>query len=86
MKFSTDIQKYGRVKPYNDEKQYQFNTIDIETIDNELFLIGTHNREYTYTLHNFYNYLNDFFIASIQRNRDILSWSRYDNTFIIKCL
>ena len=86
MKLSTDIVKYGRVKAYNDDKLYQFNTIDLETIDNELFLIGTHNREYSYTLDNFYNYLNDFFIASIQRNRDILSWSRYDNTFIIKTL
>lgn len=90
MKKSNEIVKWGRPKPFF-KSDYSFNTIDIETIDNELFLIGTIRREqskliYTYTESDFFNYLNDLFINCVQNNRDILSWSRYDNTFIIKTL
>ena len=85
MKYATDIIKYGKPKPYFD-KEYDFNTIDIETIDNELFLIGVYDREYHYTLDNFYIFINRFLVECVQHNKDVLSWSRYDNTFIIKSL
>lgn len=85
-KLSNEIVKWGRPKPFFKD-DYDFNTIDIETIDNELFLIGAiKNQQYNYTLINFIDFLNDLFLDSIQHNKDILSWSRYDNTFIIKTL
>jgi hypothetical protein len=86
MKLASEIVVYGRPKAFFDTR-YTFNTIDIETIDNELFYIGiTKKGLYEYTLTNFYDYLNEFFIYNIQNNHDILSWSKYDNTFIIKTL
>lgn len=86
MKLASDIVTYGRPKPFFDTK-YDFNTLDIETLDNELFLLGvTINDIYTTTLDNFYTFINDFFISCLQNNKDILSWSKYDNTFIIKTL
>ena len=36
MKQASEIIEWGKLKPYFD-KTYQFNTIDIETIDNKLF-------------------------------------------------
>lgn len=86
MKLSTDIVKYGRPKPYFD-KAYAFVTLDLETIDNELFMIGTSvDGKHEVVFDNFRNYLSDFFIYCVQHNKDILTWSRYDNTFIIKTL
>ncbi|HHW79177.1 MAG TPA: hypothetical protein GX742_00065, partial [Acholeplasmataceae bacterium] len=38
-KRSQDIVKWGKLKPYFD-RTYDFNTIDIETVDNELFIFG----------------------------------------------
>lgn len=87
MKKAGDIIKYGKVKKYGFKKEFEFNSIDIETVNNEVFLIGYHlNDIYNYTLDNFFDVLNDIFIKSVQENRDILTWSRYDNHFIIKIL
>jgi hypothetical protein len=86
MKYAADIVKYGRPKPYFD-KAYNFVTLDLETINNELFMIGTTvDGKHECVYENFRNYLNDFFIFCVQHNKDILTWSRYDNTFIIKTL
>ena len=85
-KHFSDIKRYGKIKPYFD-KVYSFNSIDIETIDNELFLFGyIDNNKYKYTLDNFYNTFNDFLIKSIQDRKDIVTWSKYDNTHLIKLL
>lgn len=87
MKKPEDIKTYGKVKKYGFKKKYSFNSIDIETVDNEIFLLGYHlNDKYYYTLDNFFNTLNDLFIKSVQNNRDILTWSRYDNHFIMKTI
>lgn len=84
MKSPKDIVKWGKPKVFFDNN-YKFNSLDLETIDNELFLIGViHKDVYDYTLGNFYEYLNDFFITCVKNNCDIVTWSRYDNTFIIK--
>lgn len=86
MKLPSDIKKWGRIKPFFDKK-YSFNTIDIETIDNELFLIGyTMGQTYTYKLNNFYEVFHDFIIGSLQDRKDVLTWTRYDNTHLLKLL
>lgn len=68
---------------------YNFNALDLETIDNELFLIGfVENGSYYYYEEkaNFLAVLNRFFISCIKGNKDVVTWSKYDNTFIIKTL
>ena len=85
-KRSQDIIKWGKLKPYFD-KTYDFNTIDIETVDNELFIFGyTSNNIYHYKLDNFYNVFHDFLIECIQNKKDILTWSKYDNTHLVKLI
>lgn len=87
MKKAEDIKKYGVIKKYGFRKKYIFNSIDIETVDNEIFLLGYHlNDVYYYTLDNFFETLNNILIKSVQENRDILTWSRYDNHHIIKLI
>lgn len=81
-----DIVKWGVVRPFLD-KTYDFNTIDIETVDNELFLLGyIDNDRYFYHTDKFYKRFNDLLIRSVQNRKDILTWSRYDNTHLIKLL
>ena len=85
MKKASDIVKYGVVKKYGVKKKYAFNSIDIETVNNEMFLLGYYlNDVYYYTLDNFFEVINNILIKSVQNNRDILTWSRYDNHFILK--
>lgn len=87
MKQAKDIKKYGVIKKYGYKKRYVFNSIDIETVDNEIFLFGYHlNDTYFYTLENFFETLNNLLIKSVQENRDILTWSRYDNHHIFKLI
>ncbi len=85
MKKASDIVKYGVIKKYGYKKKYKFNSIDIETVDNEMFLLGYHlNDSYYYTLNNFFETINKILIKSVQDNRDILTWTRYDNHHILK--
>lgn len=87
MKEAKDIIKYGKIKKYGFKKKYSFNSIDIETVDNDLFILGYHlNDRYYYTLNNFFNVLNEILIKSVQDNRDILTWSRYDNHHLLKLI
>lgn len=86
MKEAKDIIKWGKIKPYFD-KQYQFNSIDIETVDNELFILGcTIDNKYNYYLDDFYNNFHRLLIRSVQLKKDILTWSRYDNTHLVKLI
>lgn len=86
MKQSTDIIKWGRIKPYFD-KSYDFNSIDIETVDNELFILGfTHNNNYYYYLDDFYNQFHEFLLVCARNKKDVLTWSRYDNTHLVKLI
>jgi hypothetical protein len=86
MKKFDEIVKWGRIKPYFD-KMYRFNTIDIETIDNELFIFGfTENDKYIYYLDDFYKRFNDFLIKCVQDKMDCLTWTRYDNTHLLKLI
>jgi hypothetical protein len=86
VKQSFQIVKWGRIKPFLDKK-YKFNTIDIETVDNELFILGyTFKGKHYIELDDFYTQLHNLLIASVQSNMDILTWSRYDNTHLIKLL
>ncbi|MEM1973686.1 MAG: hypothetical protein QXN68_02730 [Thermoplasmata archaeon] len=86
MKQASEIIKWGKVKPFLD-KEYNFNSIDIETIDNELFLFGYIKDDmYYYKLDNFFNTFHDLIIDSVQSKHDILTWSRYDNTHLLKMI
>lgn len=81
-----DIKKWGKIKPYFD-KEYRFNSIDIETYNNDLFIIGYINRgKYSYVENNFYKTFNDLLIDSVRNKYDILTWSRYDNTHLFKLI
>ncbi len=86
MKLASEIEKWGVIKPFFD-KSYKFNSIDVETVDNELFIFGyTLNGEYCYTENDFYDVFHNLLIESIREKCDILTWSRYDNTHILKML
>jgi hypothetical protein len=86
MKFSSQIIKWGNIKPFFD-KTYRFNTIDIETVNNQLFLFGfTLNNQYHYVEDDFYTELHDMMISSLQDQKDVLTWSRYDNTHLLKLI
>lgn len=86
-KKANEIIKWGKIKPYYDDKAYKFNTLDLETIKNELFLFGyILDNKYKYCLNNFYNTFNDFLIDSARKNYHILTWSRYDNVHILKLI
>lgn len=86
MKLASEIIEWGKLKPYFD-KTYQFNTIDIETIDNKLFLLGSIiGGKYSFVTKNFYDVFHRILIKSLQSNCDILTWSRYDNTHLLKLL
>src|SRR5690606_4217515 len=84
-KIPGNITKWGKIKPFRVKKKAKFNTIDIETIDNEIFLLGSIiNDKYNYYLDNFYQVINEIIIESARSGRSVLSWTKYDNTFIIK--
>ena len=86
MKMATEIVKWGVIKPFFD-KSYKFNSIDVETVDNELFIFGyTLNGKYCYTESDFYDVFHNLLIESVRSKSDILTWSRYDNTHILKML
>ena len=86
MKFASDIIKWGFVKPYFD-KEYHFNSIDIETIDNEMFIFGyVLFGKYHYVESDFFETFHQLLIETIRFNHDILTWTRYDNTHILKML
>ena len=86
MKLASEIVKWGVIKPFFD-KTYKFNSIDIETVDNELFIFGyILNDKYYYSESDFYNVFHELLLESIRSKKDILTWSRYDNTHILKML
>ena len=86
MKHANQIVKWGKIKPFFD-KLYNFNTIDIETVDNEFFLLGyTLGGTHSYHIDNFYYHFHKFLIKSIQDKRDVLTWTRYDNTHLLKLI
>src|SRR5690606_1259360 len=80
-----NITNWGKIKPFKVKKKAKFNTIDIETIDNEIFLLGSIiNDKYNYYLENFYQVINEIIIESARCGRSVLTWTKYDNTYIIK--
>lgn len=86
MKLASEIVKWGVIKPFFN-KTYSFNSIDIETVDNELFIFGyVLNDKYYYSESDFYNVFHELLLESIRNKKDILTWSRYDNTHILKML
>src|SRR5690554_638315 len=86
MKLASEIKKWGVIKPFFD-KSYKFNSIDVETVDNELFIFGyILDGKYYYSESDFYNVFHKLLLESIRSKKDILTWSRYDNTHILKML
>lgn len=86
MKLASEIKKWGVIKPFFD-KSYSFNSIDIETVDNELFIFGyILNDKYYYSESDFYDVFHNLLLESVRSKKDILTWSRYDNTHILKLL
>ncbi len=80
------IKKWGVIKPFFN-KTYNFNSIDIETVNNELFIFGyVLDGKYCYSENNFYEVFHELLLESIRKKKDILTWSRYDNTHILKML
>ena len=86
MKLADEIIKWGVIKPFFD-KTYKFNSIDVETVDNEMFIFGyVLNGKYYYTESDFFDVFHNLLIESVRTKSDILTWSRYDNTHILKML
>src|SRR5690606_29257284 len=86
MKLASEIEKWGVIKPFFD-KSYKFNSIDIETVENELFIFGyIQDDKYCYSESDFYDVFHRLLIESTRSKKDILTWSRYDNTHILKML
>lgn len=86
MKLASEITKWGVIKPFFD-KTYNFNSIDVETVDNELFIFGyILDGIYYYSESDFYDVFHHLLLESIRSKKDILTWSRYDNTHILKML
>jgi hypothetical protein len=86
VKYADQIKKWGTVKPFFD-KTYRFNTLDVETINNKLFMIGyTKMGVHDVFFDDFYSVFHEFVIASLQEHHDILTWSRYDNTHLLKLI
>src|SRR5690554_708445 len=86
MKLASEITKWGVIKPFFDTS-YKFNSIDVETVDNELFIFGyILDGKYCYSESDFYEVFHQLLIESIRNKHDILTWSRYDNTHILKML
>src|SRR5690554_5439566 len=86
MKLASEIKKWGVIKPFFD-KDYDFNSIDIETVENELFILGyTLDGKNYYSESDFYDVFHHLLLERIRSKKDILTWSRYDNTHIFKML
>src|SRR5690606_32216735 len=52
-----------------------------------MFLLGcTIDGKYYYYLDDFYNNFHKLLIRSVQMKKDILTWSRYDNTHLVKLI
>lgn len=86
MKHADQIIQWGKLKPFFD-KSYDFNTIDIETIENKLFMFGfTLDRQHHYTFDRFYETIHDLMITCVQSHKDLLTWTRYDNTHLLKLI
>lgn len=85
-KSSSDIVKWGTIKPFFD-KTYKFNSIDIETYDNEMFILGFFkNDKYYHVENDFYTTFQELLLDSVRYKYDILTWSRYDNTHLFKLI
>ena len=69
MKLASEIVKWGVIKPFFN-KTYSFNTIDIETIDNELFIFGyILDGKYCYSENNFYEVFHELLLESIRKRK-----------------
>ena len=88
MKLASEIVKVGKLKNFINEKAKNFIGIDIETIDNNIFLIGCYDLEnkYTYTQNNFIDFLFLKLVYCCKNNSHIATWTKYDNTQILKVL
>jgi len=87
MKTAQNIVKHGRLKNFLNEKKRYFIGIDVETVNNQLFLMGYHNGEnYRYTENDFLETFKNILIESVQTNKHLATWTRYDNTHLIKML
>jgi len=59
MKLASEIVKWGVIKPFFN-KTYSFNSIDIETVDNELFIFGyVLDGKYCYSENNFMRFFTN---------------------------
>lgn len=86
MKTASNIIEWGRILNFTNQSPIKVIGLDLETIDNEMFLIGLHKDKYEYTLDNFKNYLFDNLIELAKNNMHIATWTRYDNTHLLKLL
>ena len=82
MKLASEIVQVGKLKNFVNEKPKDFIGLDIETIDNDIFLIGCYDldNKYTYALDNFIDFLFSKLIYCCKNNSHIATWTKYDNT------
>ncbi|HHX78379.1 MAG TPA: hypothetical protein GX695_01325, partial [Acholeplasmataceae bacterium] len=88
MKLASEIVQVGKLKNFVNEKAKKFIGLDIETVENDIFLIGCYDldNKYTYALDNFIDFLFTKLIYCCKNNSHIATWTKYDNTQILKIL
>ncbi len=85
-KTALNIAEWGKLKAFTNDELKDCIGLDLETIDNKMFLLGTYDTEYNYTLKDFDIFLFDVIIKATQENKHIATWTRYDNTHILKII
>lgn len=81
------ILEYGKIKPFINEKITHMIGLDLETVDNEIFLIGTYEKDnYNYSDNNIFDFFFNTLLYATQNGKNIATWTRYDNTHLLKLI
>lgn len=67
MKYAYEIQEWGRLKAFQNDSIKDLIGLDIETVDNELLIIGSYDdeRKYQSTTNVFHNFFFDTLIYAL---------------------
>jgi hypothetical protein len=88
MKYAHEVKEWGRLKAFQNDTIKDLIGLDIETVDNELLIIGSYDdeRKYQSTTNDFHNFFFDTLIYALQHKKHIATWSRFDNNILFRML
>ncbi len=83
-----NISEWGFAKAFTSKKRIELIGLDLETIDNNLFIIGTYDElnKYKYTTNNFLDFFYNTLLEAVRSKKNIATWTRYDNTHLLKLI